>query len=188
MALFTIEWVGNVTGADKYYAKTYPEGDSETYKKGAPLAYDDSEDGVVLIPLSSGVPSSQAMLGLALEDASGTSDTDQDVLIVQPGDIFSAMLSSDISTLVAPTQDNTNGELYGIQQLATAATNANGTAAAGTEFAVDTGATNWVRVIGADPRDVQRRGGGTVLPTMSAGDRVIFHFLDSIINSSGRQA
>lgn len=189
MALFTIEWVGNATGSERYYSRTYPEGDSETFKKGALLEYDDSEDGVVEVDLSSGVPAAKDFIGIALQDASGTSDTDIDVLIVQTGDIFSAMLSSDPSTLVAPTDDNVIGELFGLQRLATAATNSAGQAAAGTEYAIDTGATDWVKVLDYDPRDSARRNASAVTTTnYVAGDRVLFQFLNSILDGTGRQS
>lgn len=191
MALHTIEWVTNVYGAQRQI-RTYPEGDSETFKKGSPVIYDDSEDGVVAIADTSGVPDAQTMIGIALEDASGTSDEDLDVLIVQPGDVFSGMLASDEDTAVAPARDNVIGELFGIIKVTTsytAGTDRNSQTAAGTEWAVDTGNTNWVRVIDYDYRDLQRVGGTAAsVGSLQAADRVLFQFLGSIIDSAGHQA
>jgi hypothetical protein len=159
--------------------RTYAEGASETFKKGNPVIYDDSEDGVVAIGHSSGVPSAQTMLGIALQDATGTTGSDIDVLIVQPADVFSASLASDETTLVAPAADGVEGELFGIIKLAA------GAGGDATEWAVDTGNTNWVRVIDYDYRDIGRRGGKA---NLVAGDRVLFQFLGAIIDSAGHQA
>lgn len=181
MALFTIEWVYNQSGAARPTYVTQPEAASQTFKKGDPLTYDLSANGVAQLPLSSGEPAGgNAMFGLAAEDASGTTANPVSVQLVSSGDVFSAMLSSDINTLVAPTTDHV-GVLMGIEQITTSATNAAGQAAAGTEFALDTGQTDWVRVIGRDPRDLQRRG-LTLESTsdLQAGDRVLFQFLDSV--------
>lgn len=174
---FTIEWVKNDRGTPALI-RTYPEGSSETFKKGAPVIYDDSEDGVVEITVSSGVPSAQTMLGIALQDASGTAATDIDVLIPQDGDVFSAALLSDQDTLVAPADDGVYGELFGIIKMSS-------TAGAGTEWGVDNGNTNWVRVLDYDRRDTTRRNG---IANLVAGDRVLFSFLGTIIDSTGRQA
>ena len=174
---FTLEWVKNDRGTPALI-RTYPEGASETFKKGAPVIYDDSEDGVVEIAVSSGVPSAQTMLGFALQDASGTTGTDIDVLIPQDGDVFSAALLSDQDTLVAPASDGVYGEPFGLIKMSS-------TAGAGTEWGVDNGNTNWVLVIDYDPRDVARRGG---ISSLTAGDRVLFRVLGTIIDSTGRQA
>lgn len=180
-AKHTIEWVRNEHG-NPPVIRQFPEGASETFKRGNPVIYDDSEDGIVAITVSSGVPSAQTMLGLALEDASGTTGTFLDVLIPTDGDIFSASLLSDQDTLVAPAQDGVYGELFGIIKMST-------TAGAGTEWGVDNGNTNWVSVIDYDYRDVAARGGTSKLAAnMSAGDRVLFRFLGTIIDSTGRQA
>ena len=186
--LFTIEWVGNVAGGDKYNAVTYPEASgTAAFKKGDPLTYDLSADGVDQNPLGTGIPSTAAMLGIALQDASGTTNTDIDVLLPNPGDIFSTMVSSDVAVLIAPVTDH-RGVLMGIQQLTSSATsaaaaNADGTAlaASATEFALDSAVTTWARVINIDPRSIQlRSGSGPVLPTLLTGDRLIFNFLNSV--------
>ncbi len=183
--LHTIEWVGNITGAEKYYSITYPEASgTAAYKKMAPLTYDLSADGVDEIPLSTGVPSTDAMIGLALQDASGTTNADADVHIPQAGDIFSAMLSSDVASLTAPATDN-RGVLMGIQQLTASATSARagGLAASATEYALDSAVVTWAKVLSIDPRDVARAGGSIpVFPTMATGDRLIFTFLRAVMD------
>ena len=176
---FTIEWVRNDHSPSAGpMIRTYPEGDTETFKRGAFVIYDDSEDGIVEVTRSSGVPSAATMLGIALEDATGTSDTDIDVLIPTDGDVFSAVLASDQDTLVAPAADGVYGELFSIVKLST-------TGGAGTEYAVYTGATDWVKVIDYDPRDIARRG---AIASLVAGDRVLFRILGSVIDAAGRQA
>lgn len=176
---FTIEWVRNASSPSAGpMVRTYAEGASETFKKGNPVIYDDSEDGVVAIGHSSGVPSAQTMLGIALQDATGVTGSDIDVLIPTDSDIFSAALASDQDTLVIPAADGVDGELFGIIKLST-------TGGAGTEWAVDTGNTNWVAVVDYDYRDIARRGGKA---NLAAGDRVLFRFLGTIIDSAGRQA
>ncbi len=194
--LFTIEWVGNINGVDKYNSITYPEASgTAAYKKGAPLSYDLSADGVDEVPLSTGVPSGAHMLGLALQDASGTTNADTDVLMPVSGDIFSAMVSNDVATLIAPVTDH-RGVLMGVQQITTAATSAaaaNGAgtalAATGTEFALDDAATDWVRVITVDPRSIVRAGGSVpVLPTLATGDRLTFNFLVAVLDADGQDS
>lgn len=192
--LFTIEWVGNIAGADKYHSVTYPEASgTAAYKKGAPLTYDNSADGVDEVPLSTGVPTTAAMLGIALQDASGTTNADTDVLLPISGDIFSAMVSSDVGVLIAPVTDH-RGILLGIQQLTSSATsaraaNADGTAlaASATEYALDTGAATFARVITIDPRDIANAGGSNpVIPTMVTGDRLTFNFLVAVLDADGQ--
>ena len=194
--LFTIEWVGNIAGAERYNSVTFPEASgTAAYKKGAPLTYDLSADGVDEVPLSTGVPSAAAMLGLALQDAVGTTNADQDVLLPTPGDIFSAMVSNDVATLIAPVTDH-RGVLMGIQQLTASATsaaaaNAAGTAlaASATEYALDSATTDWARVITIDPRSIARAGGSVpVLPTLATGDRLTFNFLGAVLDADGQDS
>lgn len=172
----TIKWVKNVYGGGAL-VQEYPEGDSETYAKGTPVVYDESEDGIVELANSSGVPSNQTMLGIALEDASGVSDQLQDVLIPRPGDVFSASIASSQTTTVAPALDQI-GDLAGIILL-------NSTGGDGDEYVVDTGNTNWVKIIGLEPQDLERRGG--LVASLAAGDRVLFQFLGSILDSDASQ-
>ena len=173
---FFLEWVSSSTG--KYRVRTYPEGDSATFKRGALVIYDDSEDGVNEVAVTAGVPGAQTFIGVALQDASGTSDTDIDVLIPTDDDVFSAPLASDQDTLVAPAADGVYGELFGLIKLSA-------TGGTGTEWVVDTGNTNWVKVVDYDPRDVARRAG---IANLAAGDRVLFRFLGAVIDSAGHRA
>ena len=175
----TIKWVKNVYGGGAHY-QAYPEGDSETYKKGALVIYDLSEDGIVEVTRSSGAVSAATMLGVAVEDATGTSDTTQDILIPRPGDIFEASLASSQTAVVAPDLDNT-GQTYGIVKL-------NSTGGEGVEYVVNEGETSTVlvKVIAVHPVDVERRGFPAT--ALTAGDRVLFQFLASVIDSDGNQA
>ena len=189
--LFTIEWVGNINSSDTYHSVLYPEASgTAAYKKGAPLTYDLSADGVDEVPLSTGVPSAAAMLGFALQDASGTTNADTDVLLPVSGDIFSAMVSSDVNTMIAPVTDH-RGVLMGIHQITSTATStaAGGLAASATEYTLDTGATDWARVINVDPRSIARAGGsGPVLPTLATGDRLTFNILVAVLDADGQDS
>jgi hypothetical protein len=172
----TLKWSKNVYGGGAII-RDYPEGTSQTYKKGAILVYDLSDDGLTETARSSGVPSAQDFLGLALEDASGTDATVQDVQIPRPGDVFEASLASDQDTMVAPTLDHI-GTLVGLIKLST-------TGGAGTEYVADTGNTNWAKIIDVHPADVERRGG---VGSLVAGDRVLIQFLGSILDADGQVA
>lgn len=174
----TINYVKNVYGGGALYRRL-PEGASESYKKGALLHYDLSENGIVEVARTSGAVSAATMYGIAREDASGTTATEQDVLIPRPGDIFSASLASDQDTPVAPDIDNV-GQTYGIVKLST-------TGGAGTEYVVNEGDTSTVlvKVIDLDPRDVEKRGDRS---SLVAGDRVLFQFINSVLSSDGNVA
>lgn len=192
MALFTIEWVGSIAGCDKYRTQRYPEGGtSQTFKKGTPVQFDASDDGIIQVDVSSGAPAAAEFLGLALEDATGTADTELDVLIPTAGDIFSAMLASDQDTLVAPTNARIGEISAGLLKITSTATNNAGQAAAGTEWVVDTSETNiGVKIIGFDPRDLQLRNVTSLGdPTnLVAGDRVLFTFLSGTLDKVGAQS
>lgn len=173
----TLKWRYNVYGGGAIY-KSKPEGDSESYKKGAPLVMDASEDGLVELARTAGVPDNQTMYGVATKDGvNDTANLDVDVLIPRPGDVFSCSLASDQDTLVLPTIDHI-GDLVGIIKLST-------TGGAGTEYVADTGNTNWAKIIDFDPQDVERRGG---VGSLVAGDRVLIQFLGAILDSAGSQA
>lgn len=173
----TLKWVKNVYGGGAIYRRQ-PEGDSETYKKGAPVEMDASEDGLVELARTSGVPDNQTMYGIAQEDASnGTDNPEVDVLVPRPGDIFECSLASDEDTVVQPTIDHV-GDLVGIIKLSA-------TGGAGTEYVADTGNSNWAKIIDLHPQDVERRGGRG---SLVAGDRVLIQFLGAILDSAGSQA
>lgn len=173
----TLTWVKNSRGTPAL-VRTFPEGASETFKKGALLHYDESEDGVVEVARAAGVPSAATLLGIALEDATGTTGTDMDVLIPSADDIFIAAVASDQDTVAAPVIDGI-GDGVGLIKLST-------TGGAGTEYVVDTAQSNWGRVIGFYGPDQEKRGG--INATFSAGDRVLFQFLSSVVNGDGSVA
>jgi hypothetical protein len=175
----TIQYQYNVFGAGNPQIVEALEGTSETFKKGALVLYDDSEDGWVIVPSTNGVPDAQAMFGIALKDATNVTSSFATipVLVPRPGDVFSAAVASDLDTLAAPGIDK-RGDLAGLIFLSS-------TAGAGTEVAVDSGNTNWVRIQDLHPQDVARRGG---ISSLAAGDRVLFTFLGAVIDSNGTQA
>lgn len=168
---FTLKKVKNVYGGGDLL-REYPEGDSETFPKAAPVVYDESEDGIVELARTAGVPNSQVLLGLVQKAATGTSDTTLPVEIPRPGDVYECSLASDQDTMVAPTLDHI-GDLVGIIKLST-------TGGAGTEYVADTGNTNWAKIIDVHPQDVERRGG---VGSLVAGDRVLIQFLGAILDS-----
>ena len=171
----TLTWVKNSRGTPALI-RLIPEGAGETYKKGALLLYDESEDGVVETGRAAGVPTTQLVLGIALQDASGVQGTDQDVLIPTADDIFVAALASDQDTVTAPGIDFI-GDAVGLIKLSS-------TGGAGTEYVVDSGNVNWGRVIGLYGPDQEKRG-GILSTTFVAGDRVLFQFLSSVVTSDG---
>ena len=173
----TLTWVKNSRGTPALI-RILPEGSGETFKKGALLHYDESEDGVVEVARAAGVPSAQTLLGIALLDATGTAGTDMDVLIPTADDIFVAAKASDQDTGVAPSIDDI-GDGVGLIKLSS-------TGGAGTEYVVDSGNSNWGRVIGIYGPDQEKRGG--INSTFSVGDRVLFQFLSSVVNGDGSVA
>lgn len=152
------------------------EGTSETFKKGSIVVYDNSEDGVVEQALTAGVPNAVVAWGIALADATNVTSGFAEIPVqkIRPGDIFSCAVASDQDTLAAPVIDH-RGDKMGIIKLST-------TGGDGTEWAADTGETNWVKVVDLDPRDVARRGSAAGL---TAGDRILFTFLNTVVDSDG---
>jgi hypothetical protein len=141
---------------------------------------DRSENGLVIVADASGVPSAQAFIGFALDAASGTAGTQIEVLIPTPDDLFIASLASAEDTFVAPDVDNI-GTLGGLIFM---------NAANNSVVAVDEGNTNWVYIEDIYGGDIVKRGGeiGSSYPTMTAGDRVVFRFLNSVLDTAGSQA
>ncbi len=170
---YALKWVKNVYGGGAFYQE-YPEGDTETYAKSSIVVYDESEDGIVEVAVTSGVPDLQHILGLAMEDASGTSDQIQDVLIPRPGDVFECSIASDQDTVVAPTLDMV-GDRVGIILLSS-------TGGKGDEYVAHSAATNWAKIINVHPADVERRGG---VGSLVAGDRVLIQFLSTVLEADG---
>lgn len=173
----TLTWVKNSRGTPAL-VRTFPEGASETFKKGALLHYDESENGVVEVARTAGVPDAATLLGIALEDATGTSGTDIDVLIPGVDDVFVVAVASDADTPEAPTIDMI-GDLVGIVKLST-------TGGAGTEYVANSAATTFAKVIGFYGPDQEKRGG--INATFSAGDRVLIQFISSVVSSDGSVA
>jgi hypothetical protein len=180
MANPAMKWVGSKSGSNP---RVIPrsEGTSETFAIGDLVIQDESENGVVGLANTSGVPDAQTFLGIALRAASGTAGTVIPVLIPDPDDYFSAVLASAEGTLVAPDQDHV-GDLAGLILM---------NSANDSVYAVDTGNTNWVKIIEVHRQDIATRGGDpgdATTPTMSTGDRVVFRFLGAVIDSDASQA
>lgn len=166
----TLTWVKGPRGVPSGSIVTMPEGTSESFKKGALVAYDLSENGIVEVARTAGVPDVEAAFGIALEDATGTAGTDLDVLIPGADDEFVVALASDQDTPVAPSIDSI-GDAVGLVKLST-------TGGAGTEYVavpgVDQSDLEWARVQRLYGPDVEKRGG--INATFSAGDRVVIRF------------
>jgi hypothetical protein len=175
-----MRWIGSRTGTPANI-KIGREGTSETFGANTLVIWDRSEDGIVAVPTSSGVPSAQAFYAITLEAATGTAGTELDILIPTPDDLFIASLASAEDTFVAPDADN-YGIPYGL--ILTDTSNSS-------VYAVDEGNTSntWVVLEEIYQGDIVKRGGTPgSLPTMSVGDRVIFRFLNSVLDTSGSQA
>lgn len=182
MATQPIKWVGNERGTPAHY-ETYAEASTttQTFIKGDLVIYDVSENGIVAVPQTSGVPDAVAFLGIAAEDATGTAGSPIDVLIPNADDIFSAILCSAQNTPVAPDHDNI-GQLNDLVKQSGSLDNV---------YAVVEGGTrDWVKIIRLDPQDQARQGidPWAATQTGSSGDRVYFKFLTSAIDSTGTQA
>lgn len=180
MATQPIKWVGNSKGTPAHIL-TFPEGTGESFIKGDLVIYDRSENGLVALTATSGVPDTVAFTGIALEDASATAATPIDVLIPTTDDIFSAVLCSAQNTPVAPDEDNI-GQLYSLVKQSGSLDNV---------YAVLEGGTDdWVLVERLDPQDQARGGidpwGANV--TGSSGDRVYFRFIAAALDAVGTQA
>lgn len=173
-----LSWVGSRSGAP-FNVKVKPEGTSETFSAGHLVIMDKSENGIVALTAASGVPSAQAFYGIALDDASGTAGTQLDILVPTPDDLFVASLASAEDTFVAPDVDNVGGA-YGLILMDSSNS---------TVYAVDEGNTNWVIVEEIYGPDITKRSGSVSgsYPTMSAGDRVVFRFLNSVLDTAGSQ-
>ncbi|MGH9425478.1 MAG: hypothetical protein ACRD2L_04125 [Terriglobia bacterium] len=174
-----IEWVKNEGGAGPRI-RDYPEGTSETFKKGALVIYDRSEDGVVEVAVSSGVPSDANFLGIALKAATGIAGNRIPVLIPRSGDTFKASVASDQTTGVAPIGDH-RGQLFGIIKLS-----------ADSKFVLDSATTSHVKIIDINPEDVTKRGlelNGALASGFTAGeDSLLFQFQEAVLDNAGGQA
>lgn len=173
-----IEWVKNESGKPAQIIP-YPEGTGETFKKGALVIFDRSEDGVVEVTLAAGVPSDQNFLGIALKDASGTQGTEIPVLIPTANDVFSAELSNNSQTVFTAPAGDDRGQNYGLIKMSVSL-----------KFVVDKNASTWVKVLDVDPRDVAKEQADplSALTAMKVNQRLTFKFLESVLDNPGSQA
>lgn len=186
----SLEWHGASDGSQPVI-RLYPEGTSETFKKGDLVVFDQSENGLVVVPQGDGgvygdtgtaddeVADVYTMLGIALEDASGTAGTLLQVLIPRPNDFFTCVLfSTDNTTIVAPDIDNIGNAVDLIKG------DSNNNLVTGV---LENNTGTWGQIVDINPQDTSARGGtiGATLPTYSAGDRVVFRFFPSALSATG---
>lgn len=107
MAVYTFEWKYRIGGGvPEVY--TYKEAASQTFKAGAPLVFDTSLEQVKLASVGT-----VQMVGLAEEDASGTTNADINVLIPTPLDVFTATISASGANLAAAHDNDNVGQKLG---------------------------------------------------------------------------
>jgi len=181
-SLLTIQWVKSESGKPPLI-REYLEGSSETFKKGDLVIMDRSEDGVVALAGTNGVPTARTFLGIAMDDASNVTSGFKSipVLLPQGSDVFSAAVASDEDTAVTPTADD-RGKAFGLIKTSS-------TYDAKLPFVVDNAQTNWVKVVDIHPQDVQRLGGQfpDSIPTLDSATRLLFQFLSSVLVVDGSQ-
>jgi len=177
---FAQEWVKGPNSGPRVF--TGLEAPTQTYKKGALVLYDLSDNAMKEVPRTAGVPDAAEVAGIALEDASGTTNQVQRFAYIDPADVWSASLASAEGTQVVPTSDHRN-VLAGIIKL-------DATGGTAIEYVVDTGNTSHVQILGIDPRDIALRGGelDETGVTLLVGDRVLFRYLAIVAYADGQQA
>lgn len=181
-SLLTINWVKNANGTPPLI-RDYVEGTSEAFVKGDLVIYDQSENGVVALAGTSGVPTARTFLGIAMADANNVTSgfATIPVLLPQGSDVFSAAVASDENTAVTPTIDDI-GQAYGLIKTTS-------TYDSNLPFVLDNANTNWVKVIDVHPQDNQRLGGeGPTIATLESTTRLLFQFLSSILVVDANQA
>lgn len=156
MAVYTIEWVsgagGSTTPGPIY---SYPEIASQTFKKGHPVVFDESSEGIVACSFGT-----QTALGIALQDASGTTGGMVDVLVFEAGQVFSATIStSGANASAAHDKDNIGVQMALIASSETGCTD---------KIVLDEANTTdpWATPILQDPRDADATSGGRMLFTI----------------------
>ena len=185
-----LEWVGppGVEGPD---VVDYPEGTSETFKKGDLVLFDLSEDGLVVMTQGDGgvygdgdndeVATVVTNIGIALQDASGTAGTLIPVLKPRQMDRFAcAIFATDNTTVTAPVVDDVGSLVDFIK----------GDSNNGSKTGVLRGTAGlWAKVVDISAQDRSHRGGipGSE-PTYSAGDRVIVQFQVAALTAGGTVA
>jgi len=176
MANPRIQWEKNESGKPAQIIN-YPEGTSETFAAFDLVVFDRSEDGVVALPNTGGVPTDQSVLGIALIKASGTQGTPIPVLIPTANDVFSCAVSNNSQTAFTAPAGDDRGRLYGLIKM----TDGNA------PFAVDINTTTWVKVIDVHPQDVANRGKDpmSTLADMTARDRLTWKFQEAVLDNAG---
>lgn len=181
-SLLAIAWVKNESGKPPLI-REYLEGTSEAFVKGDLVIMDRSEDGLVALANTAGVPTNRTFIGIALDDATNVTSGFKGipVLLPQGSDVFSAAVASDQDTAVTPTADD-RGKAFGLIKTTS-------TYDAKLPFVIDNGNTNWIKIIDVHPQDVQRLGGQfpDSLPTLDATTRLLFQFLSSVLVVDGSQ-
>ena len=173
-----IKWCGSATGST-YRTVTRAEAASQTFKIGALLTYDTSADGVIEAATTSGNLDALGIYGIALSNATGTTGSPIDILRPNVNDEFTAILCSAEDTAVAP-DDEDIGIHYELGKMDSSNNSV---------FAVRNETTApMVKVVEVNPQDIAVRGGSPAdptTPTMSAGDKVVFSFLASVLDTTG---
>jgi hypothetical protein len=154
MAVHTVKWVKNNNGTPARI-QTYPEAATQTFKRGDFVVWDTSDE-----KLKAAVDTTVAAIGIADQDASGTTSTLIHVLVPQPGDIFSATISSAGANGTAHHDLKTVGKNYSWLK----STESGET----TKTTIDIADTSnaWVTIVDLDPRDAAATSGGRVLFTI----------------------
>ena len=157
MPVYTIEWRYR-KGGGQPDIREYPESASQTFKAGAILVYDTSDEAV-----KAAVDTVVQMRGLAEKDASGVTGKAVPVLVPTPLDVFSATVSNAGANLAAAHDaDNIDKKYSWILSTETGQT---------TKLTIDEADAGnlWVVIEDLDPRD----------PAGTAGGRVYFRFLNT---------
>jgi len=153
MAVYTIEWKYSFGGAAQPTIVEYLEADSQTFKIGAPVVYDQSDAGLKVF-----TKTVAALTGFALKAATNvtTGNATIPVLFVQSSDVFSATISAAGANSAGVHALTSLGHGYGI----IASTESGET----TKYTVDQSDTtnDWAVPFALDPRDDAATSGGRV--------------------------
>jgi hypothetical protein len=136
--------------------RQFPEAASQTFKAGQILVFDRTLEAVKLA-----VVTTVTAMGIALEDASGTTGTLIHVQLFMPGDIYSATIANAGANAAASHDLDKVGDNYGwILSTETGET---------TKVTVNSANTTneWFQVVDLDPRDTSGTVGGRVLFTVN---------------------
>lgn len=144
-----LTWCRNSNGSPQFVRK-FPEAASQTFKAGQILVWDTSDEAVKLATVTT-----VAAIGIALEDASGTTGNEVHVQLIRRGDIYSVSVCNDGAT------DDSDTAFIGIAYGWKASTQTGETA----KICLDTNNTtnDWLTVLDLDPRDPDGTTDGRVL-------------------------